>query len=131
MLSGFLLYIRSVDINDREIISVDRFDDGFDIFTNFIVILFEIVGNDDVEDDVGMCRTRDHTEIVDGQRGVDAGDEGCNLFANRFCDLIVRCDRVHMDDGIAVQMLAQFFFDIVDHIVRFEQIGVAGYLGVE
>ena len=46
MLSGFLLYIRSVDINDREIIHVDGFDDGFDIFTNFIVILFEIVGDD-------------------------------------------------------------------------------------
>ena len=122
MLSGFLLYVRSVDINDREIIHVDGFDDGFDVFADLIVVLFEIVGDDDVEDDVGMCRTRDHTEIVDGQRGVDAGDEGCYLFANRFRELVVRCDRVHMDDGIAVQMLAQLLFDVVDHIVRFEQI---------
>ena len=36
-----------------------------------------------------------------------------------------------MDDGIATHLLTQFLFNVVDHIVRLEQIGIAGYLRVE
>ena len=131
MLSGFLLYVRPIDINDREIILVYRFYDRLYIFADLIVAFLEAVGNYDVENDVGVRGTRYHTEIVDGELGVDAGDERGNLLANRIGQLVVGCDRVHMYDGIATHPLTQFLFDIVDHIVRGEHIGVAGDLRVE
>ena len=78
-----------------------------------------------------MRRTGDHAEIMNCNSFVDYLHEFGDFFSRLHRDLIVRFNRVHMDDGITAELCRKLFFNIVYHIVRFEQILIGGNLRVK
>ena len=120
-----------IDIDDGIVVFVDGLDDGLYVGAKLLFALVKAEGNDEVKEHVGVRGTLDHAEIVQGEAGVHAADEGDDLFLDLQRMLVVGGDRVHMDDGITAELFAQILFDVVDHIVRFDEVGVGGNLRVK
>ena len=44
---------------------------------------------------------------------------------------IIGDDRIHMDDGVALEFVVKTVFDIIDRIVEYEEIAIRGYFRME
>ena len=44
---------------------------------------------------------------------------------------IIGDDRIHMDDGVALEFVVKEVFDIIDRIVEYEEIAIRGYFRME
>ena len=127
----FLSYIGFIDIDDGIIVFVDGLDDGLHVGTKLLFALVKAEGDHEVEKHVGMRGTLDHAEIVQGKAGIHTTDQRNDLFLNLQRMLVVGSDGVHVDDGITAELLAQILLDVVDHIVRFNEVGIGRDLCVK
>lgn len=124
-------YIGFIDIDDGIIAFVDGLDDGLYVGAELLFALVKAEGDHEVEEHVGMRGTLDHAEIVQSQTGIHAADECDDLFLDLQRMLVIGGDGVHVDDGITAELLTQILLDVVDHIVRFDEVGIGGDLCVQ
>ena len=127
------MFLRKVLINihNREIRLIDALDNRFNAVAKLLFALAEVVGNDQVEDYVGMRGARNHTEVVNGKARIYAGDERGDLIFSGDHRFVVGGYGVHVNNRIAGELFAKLFFDIVYHIVRSNHIGFVGYFSVQ
>ena len=91
----------------------------------------ELHGNDDVKDQVGVGRSLDDAEIVHGDDRVNGLDDFQNLLSqmNRLGIFILH--RIHVDHSLAVELLGELPLDIVDGVVKLQDIAGCRHLAVE
>ena len=75
-----------------------------------------VVGNEQIEEEIGVQRTGGDAEIVDGQGGVDGLGQFCHLIAQGQ-GALVHDDGIHVDDRLNVMLGLQFPLDMVDDVM--------------
>ena len=99
--------------------------------TKLLFAFVKAEGDHEVEKHVGMRGTLNHAEIVQSESGIHTADECDDLFLDLQRMLVVGGDGVHVDNGITAELFAKILFDIVDHIMRFDEVGIGGDLCVK
>lgn len=87
--------------------------------------------NDDIKDDIGMGRAFDQTEVVEEDFRIGIFQQVGDGLPQMVCLFVVGDDRIHMDDGIALKFVVKAVFDVVDHIMEYEEAAVCRDFGME
>ncbi len=90
-----------------------------------------IVRDDHIEDQIRVALSGDHAEIMDRDTLVDRFGKCSGLILKLHEIFVFRIDRIHVDDGLAVQFARQVELDIIDHIVDIKHILESGYFRVK
>ena len=103
-----------------------------DLLARLLVGDGKLVGDDRVEDDVGVRRPGHHAKVVDAHGRVQRRAHGIlHLDARLAYQRIVGVQRVHVDDGVAVQLRLEALLDGVDDVVQFVHVAVRRHFGVQ
>ena len=109
-------------MNDCKVIAVQCADCGLDFSLYFTVSQTETVGDNSVENYIGVGVAGYHAEIVDVDFIINAVDQCRNASFSLVGRSIVHHDGIHMNDRVAAQLFLQFLFHIVDLIVDYKDI---------
>jgi len=89
------------------------------------------VRNDHVEDQIGVTLSAHHAEIVDGELGVDLPQRAEHQRLRLVELLVVRDDRVVVDDELHVELPLDLVLDVVDDLVALQHVLAAVHLDVD
>ena len=81
-----------------------------------------------IKDHIRMCPASDDPEIMKTKYRINPVNHCCDHFFQFIGIGIIRRNRIHMNDGLAMQLFIQFFFNIINHIVNFQNIPTCRYL---
>lgn len=127
--------IGSVNIDDGVIAvgEVILWLHGFDFGTELQLdsVGFQREGHHGIENDVGVGVSSDYAKIVDADFGGDLFSKNHDLGLELGGEFVVGGDGIHVDHGVASQLLLELALQIVDGIVGSEDIYIHGNLGVK
>ena len=118
-------------VDHGDIAAVQGLDQCPDLLGHLLAAETEGEGSYHIEDQVGVGRTGDHAEIVDGNGRVDALHQRCHLVPDSGGGAVVIDQGVHMDYRLTAQLPVQLLLQIVNGVMELHDAAGGGDLGVE